>query len=58
MVAEQNVVKLRERKIRIEMLISYYRQMGERERGFAEELEHRLRAVKEALQWGTASLRC
>jgi hypothetical protein len=47
--AEQDVTRLRELKLRIEMLISYYRSMGDNERAFVRALEERLCGVSHSL---------
>ena len=49
MSAEQDVGKLQESKTRMEMLIRYFQQTGNKEAEFVEELEDRLRAVRGAL---------
>ena len=58
MVAEQNTPRLQELKSRMEMLISYYRSMGEEQMGYVQELELRLRSVTDAMNPGTDPLPC
>lgn len=49
MIAEQDITRLKEVKVRVERLISYYREIGEEERTCVEDLKTRLHGVAAAL---------
>ena len=58
MVPEQDVMRLKEAKRRMEMLISYYRELGEKDHAFVQDLEVRLRGVASALGGNGDSCHC